>query len=108
MVTSEIGNSAKQMVRLQSTGDGVLIPIRARAGARRNAIEGEHDGMLKVSVTAAPEKGKANKAIVALLSDLLGVPRSSIEVVAGATSDRKRILVLGATMDNVRAALDEH
>ena len=64
--------------------------------------------MMKVSVTAAREKGKANKAIVALLSDLLGVPKSSIEVVAGVTSDRKRVLVHGATIDNVRAALDEH
>ena len=94
------------MIHLQSTSDGVLIPIRARAGARRNAVEGEHGGMIKVSVTAAPEKGKANKAIVALLSDLLRVPKSSIQVVAGATSNRKRVLVHGATLANVRAALD--
>ncbi len=42
--------------------------MRAHAGARQNGIVGEHNGMLRVAVTAAPEKGKANKAIVDVLS----------------------------------------
>ena len=95
------------MVELQSTDDGVLIPIRVRAGAKRNAIEGEHDGSMKVSVTAVPEKGKANKAIIALLSELLDVPKSSIEVVAGATSPRKRLFVRGAILARIQAVLNE-
>ena len=94
------------MIRLQATNDGVLIPIRARPGARKNAAGGEHDGMLKISVTAPPEKGKANMAIIALLSDLLDVPKSSIEVVSGATTSRKRILIRGKTLDQIRAVLD--
>ena len=74
---------------------GTILPVRARAGARCNEIAGLHDGMLRVSVTAAPEKGKANGAIVALLSKALGVPKSSLELVTGATSPQKRFLVHG-------------
>ena len=95
------------MIDLQANDEGVLLPVRARAGARRNAIEGEHDGMLKISITAAPEKGKANKAILALLSKRLGLPKSSLTVAAGETSTRKQILVRGITLVQMRAAIGE-
>ena len=55
--------------------------------------------MLKVSVTQSPEKGKANKAIVALLSKSLGLRKSHIELVAGATSHQKRFLIRKITPD---------
>ncbi|MBN1851622.1 MAG: DUF167 domain-containing protein [Pirellulales bacterium] len=96
------------MIELRKTEDGILIPVRARAGAKRNAIEGEYNGLMKVSVTAAPEKGKANQAIVALLSELFEVPKSAIEVVAGKTSSRKEILVRGITESDVQAAVRDH
>ena len=96
------------MIHLQATNAGVLVSIRARPGARKNAIEGEHDGMLKISVTAPPEKGKANKAIIALLSDLLDVPKSSIEIVSGTVTSRKRTLIRGKTPDQIRAVLSAH
>ena len=62
--------------------------------------------MLRVAVTAAPEKGKANKAIVAILSDALDTPKSSIELVAGDTSPQKRFLIVGGKIDNLRRAIE--
>ncbi len=59
------------MIKLQATSSGVLLPVKARPAGKKNAITGEHDGALKVTVTAAPEKGKANAAIVALLAEQL-------------------------------------
>lgn len=82
-------------IALEPHARGTILPVLARAGARRNEIVGTHDGMLRVAVTAAPEKGKANKAIVAVLSEALGVSKSSLEILAGAASSRKRFLVLG-------------
>ena len=76
--------------------------MRAHAGARKNGILGEHNGMLRVAVTAAPEKGKANKAIIAVLSDALKMPKSSIELVAGETSPQKRFLIAGVDADKLR------
>ena len=51
------------------------------------------DGTWKVRIAAAPEKGKANKALCAFLADVLGVPQSRVRIVSGATSHVKRIHV---------------
>jgi uncharacterized protein YggU (UPF0235/DUF167 family) len=53
-------------------------------------------------VTAAPEKGKANAAVVALLSETLGVPKSSIEIVRGDTSRNKTLRIRGLTASELR------
>jgi uncharacterized protein len=85
------------MIDLQDHAEGIVVPIRAHAGARRNAIRGEHDGRLQVSVTQAPEKGKANKAIVAVLATALSLRKSQFELLTGDTSAQKRFLVRGVT-----------
>jgi hypothetical protein len=93
------------MIHLEAHPRGVIVPVRAHAGARQNGITGTHDGMLRVAVTAAPEKGKANKAIVAVLSKALGVSKSSIELVTGEASPRKRFLVGGGDVGELQATI---
>ena len=82
------------MIDLRIDTRGVILPVRASAGARRNAILGVRNGMLRVAVTAAPEKGKANAAIIAVLSKALALPKSAIQIVAGETSQQKRFLLV--------------
>src|SRR5262249_6432744 len=60
-----------------------------------NGITGVHAGRLKVAVTQAPEKGKANQALVKLLAELLDIKRSQIALVAGETSHHKKFLITG-------------
>ncbi|HUY31836.1 MAG TPA: DUF167 family protein [Pirellulales bacterium] len=91
------------MVALVPHAEGTILPVRAHAGARRSEIHGTQDGQLKVSVTQAPEKGKANKAIVALLSQELSLGKSQFELLAGETSPRKRFLVRGVFSDDLAA-----
>lgn len=93
------------MIELQVHSRGIIIPVRAHAGARRNGILGERHGALRVAVTAAPEKGKANAAIVAVLSDALGVAKSHVELLSGETSQQKRFLVVGVA-DEIRPLLE--
>jgi uncharacterized protein (TIGR00251 family) len=81
------------MIALEERSDGVLLPVKAQPGARQNAIRGEQNGMLKVSVTQAPEKGKANQAIIAVLATALDLKRSQIELVSGDTSSQKKFLI---------------
>ena len=83
------------MIALEAHAEGTILPVRAHAGARRNGIRGEQAGALQVSVTQAPEKGKANKAIVAVLADGLSLRKSQIELIAGESSPQKRFLVRG-------------
>ena len=93
------------MLELQQTPRGVIVPVRAQAGARRNAILGVREGALRVAVTAAPEKGQANRAISGVLSAALGVPKSAIELIAGETSPRKRFLIRGASVEQIQGLL---
>ena len=93
-------------LNLRPTEIGTLILIKAKPNARHNQINGVIDGMLKISVTAAPEKGKANKAIIKLLSKTLSLPSSRLEIVAGDTRSMKKILAIGISMTEVREKLD--
>jgi uncharacterized protein (TIGR00251 family) len=94
------------MLALEPHRDGTILPVRAHPGARRNEIRGLQDGALKVSVTQAPEKGKANKAVIELLSKQLGLRKSQIELLAGETSSQKRFLLRDVTADDLRRRIE--
>ena len=93
------------MIELQTTRQGVILPVHAQPGARKNGINGVHGGRLKVAVTQAPEKGKANEALVKLLAELLGIKRSQVTLAAGETSNQKKVLVTGIDAVTLRARL---
>lgn len=67
---------------------GATLAVRVMARARRNAVSLDDDG-LRVHTTTAPEGGKANEAVIGLLSRALGVPRSQLTLLRGATSRDK-------------------
>ncbi len=81
------------MIDLKETAAGTRMRLRVKAGARTRGVLGIHAGAVKVSVTTAPERGKANRSVLRLLGKLLGVPPSSIELVAGETSSDKTVFV---------------
>jgi uncharacterized protein (TIGR00251 family) len=86
-------------VQVVDHAEGCVLAVRAQPGARRNAIVGAHAGMLKVAVTAPPDKGRANEAIVATLAQALGLKPAQIELLSGATSRQKKFLLRGVTAD---------
>ena len=80
----------------QKHGDHIRLSVRLTPNGGRNAIDGveqDADGNahLKARVSAVPEGGKANKALVILLAKKLGLPKSSITFISGETA-RKKIL----------------
>lgn len=89
-------------MQLKQTADGVILSVQARPRAKQNGVTGVHDGGLKVSVTQPPEKGKANDALIQVLAKSLGVKRSQIRLVSGATSTQKKFLLSGADADTLR------
>jgi uncharacterized protein (TIGR00251 family) len=95
------------MISLEAHPEGVVLPVRAQAGARSNALRGAQDGALKVSVTQVAERGKANKAIVEVLAGTLRVRKSQLELLSGETSLQKRFLVRGITVAELRQRLTE-
>jgi len=71
----------------------IIVKVTPRAG--RSEVAGfMPDGTLKVKVAAAPEKGKANEALCALLAGHFGVARRNVSILSGETSTRKRVRIL--------------
>jgi uncharacterized protein (TIGR00251 family) len=77
--------------------------VRAQPGAKRNAVLGEQAGALKVAVTAPPEDGRANAALVEVLRDWLGLKRSQVELASGQTNRNKTFLIRGLTVEALQS-----
>jgi uncharacterized protein (TIGR00251 family) len=84
---------------------GTVIAVKAQPGAKRNAILGVRGDALRVAVTVAPERGKANDAVADVLAEALGVKGSQISLLTGETSREKRFLIEGATPADLEARL---
>jgi uncharacterized protein (TIGR00251 family) len=93
------------MIAITDHAEGCILPVRAQPGARRAGVQGEQAGALKVAVTAPPEEGRANRALVEVLSKALGVKRSQVELIAGQTSRDKRFLIRGLTRAELESRL---
>jgi hypothetical protein len=78
---------------LRPSAGRLLVEVKVVPGAATSLVAGIRDGALLVRIAAAPEKGKANEELRACLARALGIPKSAIELVAGATSRRKRVSV---------------
>lgn len=65
------------------------LRLRVSAGSRRSEIVGRQGDAWKVRVQAAPERGRANAAVLELLAERLAVPASELALVSGATSREK-------------------
>ena len=63
--------------------DTTRLRLRVSPGAGRAGIVGRHGEAWKVRVTAAPEDGRANEAVLRLLADTLSMPRASVSLVSG-------------------------
>ncbi|MGX1198252.1 DUF167 domain-containing protein [Parvibaculum sp. MBR-TMA-1.3b-4.2] len=84
---------------VRRTPDGVLVALKVTPKSGANRIEGlVSDGegtRLRLRVTAAPEKGKANEAVIKLVAKAWGLPKSSLSIASGETAPLKMLLVRG-------------
>jgi uncharacterized protein len=89
----------------RQTPEGVQLRVKVQPKSRRPGLQRlaeTADGpRLKLAVSEAPEDGKANRAVCALMARVLGVPASAVEVVQGATSREKTVAVAGEPVELV-------
>jgi uncharacterized protein len=90
-------------MKLEEHDGAVTFDVLVQPRASRPKIGPVHDGRLKVAVTSPPVDGEANAAVIELIAKTLGVARSAVAVIAGATSRRKTLRVYGVP----RAAVEE-
>ncbi|NLS16954.1 DUF167 domain-containing protein [Rhizobium sp. P40RR-XXII] len=88
----------------QAFPDHLRLSVRLTPNGGRDAIDGletgsDGDCYLKARVSVAPEKGKANKALIVLLAKSLGIPKSSLALVGGDTARKKILRIEGEPED---------
>lgn len=91
-------------VEVHAAPAGATMRLRVKPGARRARLVGPHGGALKLEVVAAPEKGRANRAVEALLATQLGLAGSAVRLVVGETSQDK-VVEIGLAPAELVAAL---
>ena len=92
---------------LRQTDAGVEIFLYLQPRASRNKVVGLQGEELKVSLTAPPVDGAANKACCAFLAKLCCLPKSCVKLIAGGTSRHKRQLLVDADFNEVSFLLNK-
>lgn len=88
---------------------GSALAIRVTPRASKNEIsEILSDGTVKIRLTAPPVEGKANAALIAFLAEVIGVPQSKIEIVAGETGRDKLVSILDMDPTTVHQRILQH
>lgn len=91
--------------------NGVSVAIRLQPGGRKDAVLGLADRAdggkaLKCAVTAPPEDGKANDALIRMLAKTWGLPKGALSLISGETNKNKVLLVSGDTAALVKKLED--
>jgi uncharacterized protein len=93
------------MVNIRKVEGGVVVSVKVQPNASKDRVVGEHADQIKIAVTVAPEKGKANKAVIKILSKSLGVKSSDIQIVAGETSRDKKVFIRNINEEDINRVI---
>ncbi len=95
--------------RLHDGKAGAALTVRVVPSARKTEIqEIMTDGTLKIRVAAPPTEGKANKKLIEFLSDVLRIPKTNFEIIAGTSSKDKLISFMGIGADDAHKMIMDH
>jgi uncharacterized protein (TIGR00251 family) len=91
---------------VRPTKEGTVLNLRVSPGAKNSSTEGTYgENALKLRVAAPPADGKANEELRRFLAGLFGIPRSDVELVRGASSRDKSVLIRDTSEEEVIGAL---
>ncbi len=97
----------REKLVVMETGEGVAFQVLVQPRAARNELAGLQQGALKIRLTAPPVEGEANDACIRYVAGLLGVPRSSVDILRGRTSRKKTLRVRGLPPQAVQKLLTD-
>jgi uncharacterized protein (TIGR00251 family) len=92
-------------LEVTQTDGGVVLAVKVVPAGSKTAIVGQLNGMLKIKLSAAPQKGKANQCLINFLAKRLGVRKNAVSIVSGVTSPVKKVLIANLTVENVLSKL---
>ncbi len=82
------------------------LSLRIQPRSSRNEAVRMEDGGIKIRLNAPPVDGAANEALIRFLADLLGVPKSGVEIVSGHTSKNKIVRIEGVSQETAEQLLN--
>jgi uncharacterized protein (TIGR00251 family) len=89
------------------TGSALAVRVTPRA-SRNEIVEVMNDGTIKIHIAAPPVDGEANEQLLAFLAEVLNIPKSRIEIVAGTTGRDKLISVIDMDAETVHKRILAH
>jgi uncharacterized protein (TIGR00251 family) len=85
------------MLRINERDGAVTVDVAVKPRSSREGVGPVQADRLVVSVNAPPVDGKANEAVVRVLAETFGVPRSAVTIVRGETGRKKTVRIAGLT-----------
>jgi len=83
-----------------------VIKVKVIPRASRTEIAGKENDLYRVKLTDPPAEGKANQALITLLSKKFGIPKQGIEIVSGKTGRLKTVRIRGVNAEEIAQALE--
>ncbi len=91
---------------IREVDGGVVFAAKIIPGSSRTVVCGLLDDMVKIKISAAPEKGKANQCLIEFLAKELGVKKGAVSIISGQTNPIKQVQVLGISAESVLKRLN--
>jgi len=92
-------------LRLVPRSGGFALAVKVVPGASRQRVAGAYGEGIKITLPAKPVDGVANQALLRLLSEVLKIPTSQIQITRGQTNPRKEILIMGLSAETIAQRL---
>jgi uncharacterized protein (TIGR00251 family) len=84
---------------------GLIFSVKIVPGSNRTSVCGFLDGMVKIKISAPPEKGKANRSLVKFLAKKVGVKRKDVHIISGQTNPVKSLEISGISAETLASKL---
>ena len=94
-------------MKINEHDGAITFDVRVIPRSSKSEIVGEIDGVIKIKVKAPPVDGAANEELIKLLSKLIGVSKSAVEITNGKSGRTKRLRIIGINTKTLREALDK-
>ena len=96
------------MVKIREMEDGIVLSVKVQPNSSRNRVVGKYADQIKIAVTVAPEKGKANKAVIKLFAKWLGIKSLDIQIISGETSSDKELFIRNITEEDLNKLVSQY
>jgi hypothetical protein len=90
---------------IKQVKNGIQLSVRVTPRSAKDQVEGIEAQHIKIRLRAAPEKGKANEAIIKILADFFDIAPSQISIISGQTSRIKKVFILTTHIQDIEAKI---